>query len=58
MSTQDLVDLTHPDQPLFGLNTTNEGWIVIFAGGIPLQRVAVKLDLYTTSNQRLGKFLD
>src|SRR3712207_7013429 len=34
MSTQDLVDLTQPGQPLFGLNTTNEGRIVIFAGGI------------------------
>ena len=38
MSTQDLVDLTQPGQPLFGLNTTNEGRIVIFAGGIPLER--------------------
>ena len=37
MSTQDLVDLTQPGQPLFGLNTTNEGRIVIF-GGIPLER--------------------
>ena len=38
VSTQDLVDLTQPGQPLFGLNTTNEGRIVIFAGGIPLER--------------------
>jgi uncharacterized protein GlcG (DUF336 family) len=38
MSTRDLVDLTQPGQPLFGLNTTNEGRIVIFAGGIPLER--------------------
>jgi uncharacterized protein GlcG (DUF336 family) len=38
MSTQDLVDLTQPGQPLFGLNTTNEGRIVIFAGGILLER--------------------
>jgi len=38
MSTLDLVDLTQPGQSLFGLNTTNEGRIVIFAGGIPLKR--------------------
>ncbi len=38
MGTQDLVDLTQPGPPLFGLNTTNEGRIVIFAGGIPLER--------------------
>jgi len=38
MSTLELVDLTQPEQPLFGLNTTNDGRIVIFAGGIPLKR--------------------
>src|SRR3982751_786249 len=38
MSTQDLVEMTQPGQPLFGLNTTNEGRVVIFAGGIPLER--------------------
>src|SRR5215212_138690 len=38
MSTQDLVEMTQPGQPLFGRNTTNEGRVVIFAGGIPLER--------------------
>src|SRR5829696_3059161 len=38
MRPQDLVGLTQPGQPLFGLNTTNSGRIVIFAGGIPLER--------------------
>ncbi len=38
MSTRDLADMTQPGQPLFGLNTTNKGRIVIFAGGIPLER--------------------
>jgi uncharacterized protein GlcG (DUF336 family) len=36
--TQDLAPQTQPGQPLFGLNTTNNGRIVIFAGGIPLVR--------------------
>jgi uncharacterized protein GlcG (DUF336 family) len=38
MSTQDLADIAQPGQPLFGLNTTNSGRIVIFAGGISLMR--------------------
>ena len=38
ISTQNLVEMTQPGQPLFGLNTTNEGRVVIFAGGIPLER--------------------
>ncbi len=38
MPTQDLAEMTHSGQPLFGLNTTNNGRIVIFAGGIPLTR--------------------
>ena len=37
-STQDLAGMTQPGQPLFGLNTTNDGRIVIFAGGVPLVR--------------------
>ena len=36
--TKDLAPQTQPGQPLFGLNTTNNGRIVIFAGGIPLVR--------------------
>lgn len=38
VSTQDLTDMAQPGQPLFGLNTTNDGRVVIFAGGIPLMR--------------------
>lgn len=38
MSTQDLADMTQPGQPLYGLETTNGGRVVNFAGGIPLMR--------------------
>ena len=36
--TKDLAPQTQSGQPLFGLNTTNNGRIVIFPGGIPLVR--------------------
>lgn len=38
MPTQDLAGMAQPGQPLFGINTTNGGRIVIFGGGIPLMR--------------------
>ena len=38
MSTQDLGEMAQPGQPLFGINTTNDGRIVIFGGGIPIMR--------------------
>ena len=38
MSTQDIGEMAQPGQPLFGINTTNDGRIVIFAGGIPIMR--------------------
>lgn len=38
MPTQDLAEMTQPGQPLYGLETTNGGRVVNFAGGIPLQR--------------------
>src|SRR5215213_8131045 len=38
MPTQDLAGMAQPEQPLFGINTTNDGRIVIFDGGIPLTR--------------------
>lgn len=38
LSTEDLAGMAQPGQPLFGINTTNGGRIVIFAGGIPLMR--------------------
>jgi uncharacterized protein GlcG (DUF336 family) len=36
MSTQDLAPLCQPNQPLFGINASNQGRLIIFAGGIPL----------------------
>jgi len=38
MPTQDLTEMTQPGQPLYGLETTNFGRVIIFAGGIPLMR--------------------
>ncbi|CAA9456735.1 MAG: hypothetical protein AVDCRST_MAG28-2468 [uncultured Rubrobacteraceae bacterium] len=38
MPTQDLADMTQPGQPLYGLETTNGGRVINFAGGIPLMR--------------------
>lgn len=38
MSTQELGGMSQSGEPLFGINTTNEGRIVIFGGGIPLER--------------------
>lgn len=37
-STQEIGGMAQPGQPLFGINTTNDGRIVIFGGGIPLMR--------------------
>ncbi len=36
--TKDLADVTQPGQPLYGLETTNGGRVVNFAGGIALTR--------------------
>ena len=38
MSTEDLASQAQPGQPLFGINTTSNSRVVIFAGGIPIQR--------------------
>lgn len=37
METQDLSSLASPGGPLFGINTTNRGRIVLFGGGVPLK---------------------
>ncbi len=37
-TTRKIGEMAQPGQPLFGINTTNGGRIVIFAGGIPLMR--------------------
>lgn len=36
MSTKDLAPLCQPNQPLFGIHASNQGRLIIFAGGIPL----------------------
>jgi uncharacterized protein GlcG (DUF336 family) len=38
MSTRDLAPLCVPGQPLFGIHVSNQGRLIIFAGGIPLDR--------------------
>ena len=38
MSTGDLASQAQPGQPLFGINTTSNSRVVIFAGGIPIER--------------------
>jgi uncharacterized protein GlcG (DUF336 family) len=37
MSTQDLAPMCQPGQPLFGIHASNQGRVIIFAGGIPLK---------------------
>ena len=36
MPTEKLATLTQPGQPLFGINTTDGGKLVIFGGGLPI----------------------
>lgn len=36
MPTEQLAGMSQPGQPLFGVHATNQGRIVIFAGGIPV----------------------
>ncbi len=38
LTTRKIGEMGQPGQPLFGINTTNGGRIVIFAGGLPLMR--------------------
>lgn len=37
MSTQELAPLCQPGQPLFGIQASNQGRLIVFAGGIPLK---------------------
>jgi uncharacterized protein GlcG (DUF336 family) len=37
-ATADLAEAVQPNQSLYGLNTTNDGRLVVFGGGIPLVR--------------------
>lgn len=36
MPTQDLVPLAQPGEPLYGIEASNHGRVIVFAGGIPL----------------------
>jgi uncharacterized protein GlcG (DUF336 family) len=37
MSTKDLAPLAQPNQPLYGIDASNQGRLIVFAGGIPLE---------------------
>lgn len=38
MTSEALGAMSQPGEPIFGIHTTNAGKVVIFGGGIPLQR--------------------
>ncbi len=38
MTSEALGKMSQPKEPIFGIHTTNDGSVVIFGGGIPLQR--------------------
>jgi uncharacterized protein GlcG (DUF336 family) len=38
IATKDLAPLTQPGADFYGLNTSNDGKVMIFAGGVPLKR--------------------
>ncbi len=38
ITTEDLGDNSQPTQQFFGINASNDGKVMIFAGGIPLKR--------------------
>jgi uncharacterized protein GlcG (DUF336 family) len=37
MSTKQLAPLSQPNQPLYGIEASNQGRLIVFAGGIPLE---------------------
>jgi uncharacterized protein GlcG (DUF336 family) len=41
ISTKDLAPLCQPGQPFYGIHASNDGKIMIFAGGIPLKKNGV-----------------
>lgn len=41
MPTKDLAPLCQPGQPLFGIQASNQGHLIIFPGGIPLKENGV-----------------
>lgn len=38
MPTDELGEAAQPGEPLFGINTTNDNRLIIFGGGIPLEK--------------------
>ena len=38
ISTKDLGDNSQPNQQFFGINASNDGKVMIFAGGLPLKK--------------------
>ena len=38
MTSEDLGSLSQSGEPIFGINTSNDGKVIIFGGGIPLVR--------------------
>jgi uncharacterized protein GlcG (DUF336 family) len=38
MPTEDLASMAQVGEPIFGINTTNDGRVVIFGGGVPLKK--------------------
>jgi len=49
VSTSDIAQITQSGQQGFGLNTTNDGRVVIFGGGIPVKRDGVVVGAVGTS---------
>lgn len=41
MTSEDLGALAQPGEPIFGINTSNDGKVIIFGGGIPLVREGI-----------------
>jgi uncharacterized protein GlcG (DUF336 family) len=55
LTTRKIGEMAQPGQPLFGINTTNGGRIVIFAGGIPLMRDGVVIGAIGVSGGTVGE---
>jgi uncharacterized protein GlcG (DUF336 family) len=49
MSTGDLAELAQPGKPLYGIQYSNTGKIVIFGGGLPIRRKGVVIGAIGTS---------
>ena len=49
MSTGDLAELAQPGKPLYGIQWSNTGKIVIFGGGLPIRRKGIVIGAIGTS---------